>query len=131
ERTTLDDRADEAVAAYRERMDAFMLQDGAAAALALVAEANAFVGDRAPWKLAKDPERAAELDAVLASLVRTLAVSTALLSPFMPVKMAELWGALGSPEPVPALHAVTAISPAGWTVRAGGVLFPRPDLVSA
>jgi methionyl-tRNA synthetase len=131
ERTPLDGRADEAVATYRERMDAFMLQDGAAAALALVAEANAFVGDRAPWKLAKDPEKAAELDAVLASLVRTLAVTASLLSPFMPVKMAELWGVLGAPEQIPALDAVTGLSPTGWAVRAGGVLFPRPDLVSA
>jgi hypothetical protein len=49
----------------------------------------------------------------------------------MPVKMAELWGVLGAPEQIPALDAVTGLSPTGWSVRAGGVLFPRPDLVSA
>jgi methionyl-tRNA synthetase len=130
EHTPLDASADAAIAEYREKMDAYRLQDGAAAALALVAEANAFVGARAPWKMAKDPEQAAELDSTLAALVRALAVATTLLTPFMPVKMAELWAALGAPDAVPALADVAALSPAGWKVTAGGVLFPRPELAA-
>jgi len=130
ERTELDARADEAVARYRERMDACRLHEGAAAVIALVSDANAFVGDRAPWALAKDPARAAELDAVLASLVRTLGVVSVLLSPFMPGKMAELWGRLGSGAEPPLLDAVEGLDAAGWSVDAGGVLFPRPELAA-
>lgn len=130
-RTPLDERAEATIAAYREAMDACFLQDGAAAALDLVAEANAFVGERAPWKLAKDPEQAAELDATLAALVRALAVAATLLGPYMPMKMAELWEALGAPEAMPLLADLGALSPAGWRVKAGGVLFPRPELIAA
>lgn len=126
ERTTLDDRADSLVERYRDRMDGLLLHEGAAAALELVGEANAFVGDRAPWKLASDADRAEELDAVLASLVRTLAVAAALLSPFMPAKTRELRQRLGAPEGEPSLRQLGSIDPAGWRVNPGEPLFPRP-----
>ncbi|HEX6069695.1 MAG TPA: methionine--tRNA ligase [Longimicrobiaceae bacterium] len=128
--TDLDRAADEAIARYREKMDALLLHEGAAAALELVSAANSFVGDRAPWKLARDPERAAELDAVLASLARALAVSAALLTPFMPAKMEELWRQLGAPEPRPSLDGLVGLTAAGWGVRKGDVLFPRAELAA-
>lgn len=127
-RTELDRHADACVARYRTAMDALLLHDGAASAFEIVSAANRFVGEQAPWKLAKDPERAAELDAALASLVRALALSAVLLSPFMPAKMEELWRRLGSGGESPALDALPALDPAGWSVAAGEVLFPRPDL---
>jgi methionyl-tRNA synthetase len=132
ERTELDARIDAAVRRYEERMELLLLHDGAAAAIALVSEANAFVGDRAPWKLAKDPGRAAELDATLASLMRALGAAATLLSPFMPEKMAELWARLGAPAGgMPRLDGLPALDAAGWTVQAGGVLFPRPEPANA
>ena len=127
-RTTLDDAVDGAVARYREKMDEYLLHEGAAAALELVSVANAFVGEQAPWKLAKDPERAAELDAVLASLARALAVSAVLLTPYMPSKAAELWRQLGAPRQLPTLDELPSLGTAGWRVQKGDVLFPRPDL---
>ena len=130
ERTTLDTHADACVARYREAMDANLLHEGAAAAFEIVSAANRFVGDRAPWKLAKDPQKAAELDATLASLVRSLGIAAVLLVPFMPGKMAELWGRLGTGGEMPLLDALPSLDPAGWTVSAGEVLFPRPDLAA-
>lgn len=130
-RTELDDTAAAAVEAYGRAMDACLLHEGAAAAFRLVSAANAFVGQREPWKAAKDPARAEELDATLASLVRALAVSAVLLSPFMPGKTAELWRRLGGPE-MPGLDGLVGLDPAGWTVLPGGdVLFPRPELAAA
>ncbi|MBA2572077.1 MAG: methionine--tRNA ligase, partial [Gemmatimonadetes bacterium] len=97
--------------------------------LGLVAEANGFVDAAAPWKLAREPERAADLDAALRSLIRALAVTAALLFPFMPEKMSELWSRLGAGEAaMPLLDDVVALEPAGQQVQAGGVLFPRPEL---
>jgi methionyl-tRNA synthetase len=58
-------------------------------------------------------------------------VAAALLAPFMPEKMQELWTALGAPTPLPTLDELANLSPAGWRVQAGGVLFPRPELVAA
>src|SRR5690606_22603373 len=101
--TDLDAVTDAAIADYRRRMDACLLHEGAATAIGLVSAANAFVGDRAPWALAKDPARAGELDQVLASLARSLAVSAVMLTPYMPERMAELLRQLGAPEETPLL----------------------------
>lgn len=130
-RTALDEAAERAVARYRERMDALLLHEGAAAAFSLVSEANGFVGSQAPWTLAKDPARADELDATLAALVRALAVVAVLLSPFMPAKMAELWSRLGGGAAArPSLDELPRLDPAGWRTTTGEVLFPRPELLA-
>jgi methionyl-tRNA synthetase len=128
-RTALDERADATIAAYAERMDAFRLHEGLATVFELIAEANVFVETQAPWKLAKDAEKAAELDATLASLIRALAVAAALLTPFMPEKATELWRRLGTRlDAPPLLDRLAALAPAGWHVERGDVLFPRPEL---
>jgi methionyl-tRNA synthetase len=128
-RTTLDAQADAAVAEYRAAMDANLLHHGAAAAFRLISAANGFVQETTPWKLAKDEAQAAELDSVLASLVRTLGIGAVLLSPFMPEKMGGLWTRLGSGwDEMPLIDALASLDPAGWTVAAGDVLFPRAEL---
>jgi methionyl-tRNA synthetase len=131
ERTPLDDAADAAIRTYLERMDALALHEGAAAAMRLAGEANAFVGARAPWKLAKEPDRAGELDATLASLTRTLGVLAVLLSPFMPARMGSLWDRLGSGVGMPSLDALPLLDATGWTAAPGEVLFPRPELAAS
>jgi len=129
--TALDEHTEAAIARYDEVMDAFLLHEGAAAAMALVAEANAFGGEVAPWKRAKDPEKAAELDSALASLVRAIGVAATLLSPYMPSKMAELWSRLGSGSAeMPRLDVLSGMRASGWAVQAGEVLFPRPELAA-
>jgi methionyl-tRNA synthetase len=56
---------------------------------------NRYVEEQAPWKLAKDPEQAAKLDTVLASLAEGLRVVTVLLHAYMPETTERLMGALG------------------------------------
>ena len=92
-----------------------------------VARGNEYVDRQAPWKLAKDPTRRGELEAVLATLVRQLARQAVLVAPFMPGKAAELWAQLGGPGEVSAqrLDAVGRIEPAGWRVHKGASLFPK------
>ncbi|HEX8361552.1 MAG TPA: methionine--tRNA ligase, partial [Longimicrobium sp.] len=109
----IDGKVAETLAAYRRAMEAGLLHDGAAAAMGLVAAANGFVQAVAPWKLAKDPAREAELHAALAALVRALAVSATLLSPFMPVKMEELWVRLGSGRTLPRFDELEALAVGG------------------
>jgi methionyl-tRNA synthetase len=128
--TRLDERAGQAIAKYRDRMDRYLLHEGAASAFEIVSEANGFVESRAPWKLAKDPASADDLDATLTSLVRAIATVAVLLYPFMPDKMARLWHSLGAPRAIPGLEECRAIDPKGWAVEKGAVLFPRPELAS-
>jgi methionyl-tRNA synthetase len=56
---------------------------------------NRYVDEQAPWKLAKDEERAADLDRVLASLAEGLRVVTVLLHPWIPDRAGQLLEALG------------------------------------
>jgi methionyl-tRNA synthetase len=59
---------------------------------------NRYVEEQAPWTLAKDPERAAELDRVLASLAEALRVIAVLLHPWMPESSGRLLEALAAPQ---------------------------------
>jgi len=129
--TGLDGDGVTATARYRDRMDRLLLHEGAAAAFDLVSQANSFVESRAPWKLARDPALASELDDTLSSLVRALAVTSTLLYPFMPGKMGHLWEQLGSRRHLPRLDEIAAVDPTGWSVARGAVLFPRPETPAA
>jgi methionyl-tRNA synthetase len=130
-RTPLDEFTDSVVGRYSDSMDSLLLHEGSAAAFQAVSQANAFVGERAPWKLAKDPSLASELDETLASLVRTIAVVATLLAPFMPSKAADLWERLGTGrESFPGIDEIVALDAAGWNTATGEVLFPREELLS-
>ena len=120
------------VAEYHACMDGtrgYLPNDALAALWRVVARANAYVQERQPWALAKDPARADELDAVLGTLVRQLALVAVAVSPVMPGKAAELWAALGGPGEVAsqrfAADGGLAVDPVGWAVRKGAGLFPR------
>jgi len=58
---------------------------------------NRYVEEQAPWTLAKDEARAADLDRVLASLVEGVRVVTVLLTPYLPQTSETLLAALGRP----------------------------------
>jgi methionyl-tRNA synthetase len=131
-RSELDTQVDSIVERYSNRMDRLMLHEGAALAMEAVSEANGFVGARAPWKLAKEESRAAELDETLASLVRTLGIVATILSPFMPGKSAEIWRRLGTGSPtLPSLQDLQHLDPAGWATSPGDILFPRVELAAS
>ena len=110
-----------------------------------VARANAYVDRKAPWKLAKDPEKRTELEQTLWSLARSLAMQSIHLAPFIPRKAEELWEQLGAPgqagecrifaeNPTQPLlkfaggAATQPLDPAGWRVRKGVPLFPKESL---
>jgi methionyl-tRNA synthetase len=59
---------------------------------------NRYVEEQAPWTLAKDPGRAAELDRVLASLAEALRVIAVLLHAWMPESSGKLLDALAAPQ---------------------------------
>jgi methionyl-tRNA synthetase len=117
-----------AVEDYRLAMDAWRLHEGAAAAMGLAREANAFVEQRAPWKLAKDPSLSEDLDDTLAALARALVTLAVLLHPFMPGKSLEIWKRVGGSGPLPGLEGAAQAEPGGWEVAEGEVLFPRAEL---
>jgi methionyl-tRNA synthetase len=127
--TPLESAARETVAAYTRAMDAQEVQEGAALVIELASRANRYVEETAPWKLAK-AQRDADLDVVLASLVRTVARLAVLSAPFIPLKAETIWSALGAPAPR-ALRAVrladiAELSVTGQRVSNPPPLFPKP-----
>jgi methionyl-tRNA synthetase len=125
--TSIDRRANDALDVYRDAMDGFLLHKGIAAAMDLANAGNGFIEEQAPWALAKDESKAAELDATLAALARTLGRLAMLLVPFMPSKMSELWQALGQGDSISGLDAYAALDFAGVTVDKSAVLFPKAE----
>jgi methionyl-tRNA synthetase len=106
-------------------MDSYRLHDGIEAAMTIVREANGYVDRSQPWKLAKDPEAAGELDAVLGSLVRALVCTAVALSPFMPGKCEEIWRRLGGDGELPGPDRIHDRLPRQIPQAGAGVLFPR------
>jgi methionyl-tRNA synthetase len=59
---------------------------------------NRYVEEQAPWKLAKDPARADDLDRVLRTLAEGLRVVSVLLHPYLPDSTERLLATLGAPD---------------------------------
>ena len=121
--------AQETIGAYGRAMDAYDVQQGAALVIELASHANRYVEETAPWKLAK-AKHDAELDRVLANLVRTVARLAVLAAPFVPVKAREMWNALGADRPLERVRRADLVNlvTAGWAVAKPAPLFPKaPD----
>jgi methionyl-tRNA synthetase len=95
---------------------------------ALVDEANRYVDTTAPFKLAKDPARSAELDAVLYNLAETCRILAVLLWPFLPSTSGKIYAQLGLPSsPAKLTEATWGKLTAGHAIGEPTGLFPRKD----
>jgi methionyl-tRNA synthetase len=117
-------------AAYHAAMDGsrgYLLDEALKAVWQTVSRGNEYVDRQAPWKLAKDPARRAELEETLATLTRQLMRQAIALAPFMPGKAQELWRQLGAPGEVAEVPfaQLDNLNPTGWRVAKGAPLFPK------
>ena len=92
--------ADRAVHDYRAGMQVHALHEGAAAAFGLISAANNFIAEKEPWKLAKSPDNAAELNGVLWDLSEAVRIAATLLLPIMPASSSEILRRLGDDRPI-------------------------------
>ncbi len=95
-----------------------------------VAELNRTVDLRAPWVLAKDPERRGELSAVLYDLLEGLRLTALYLAPFLPETSGKILEALGVPAGISILsyreHGVFGLEKI-YRVQETGSLFIKRD----
>jgi methionyl-tRNA synthetase len=126
--TPLDEAGRKAVAAYRQAMDRCDLRGGAESAWELVATANLYIQQVAPWTLAKEG-RQAELEVALAALARALYRLAVLAEPFMPGKAAIIRASLGMEEARADWESLEAPPVGGLETRRPEVLFPKPASV--
>jgi methionyl-tRNA synthetase len=119
-----------ALADFRDAFERYELEEGIEAAWAIIRRANRLVEEQAPWNLAKDPERAADLDRLLGSLAVALQHTALLLYPVMPVKAAQVWETLRltpalAEARLPASGTLLAPPPTGVPLGESKPLFPR------
>lgn len=125
--STLAAAAEAACTGYREAMERLALHEAAAAAFRLVSATNEFVATSQPWALAKDPERGADLTAVLYDAAEAVRIAGTLLRPFMPASAAEILRRMGETTPVDQLR----LDDTAWRVDGikqvanAGPLWPR------
>lgn len=95
----------------------------------LISRSNKYIDETAPWALAKDPSKAARLQAVMYNLAEVLRIVAILISPFMPVTAPKVWAQLGIGAALSNMRLNDAQHwgrlPAGTTVTKPEPIFPR------
>ena len=94
-RYALRERAADVVDRYRVAMDQQQLHVGMALAFELVDATNELITRSEPWALAKDPDRAADLDQVLFEASEAVRIAAVLLWPAMPSSCDEILRRMG------------------------------------
>jgi methionyl-tRNA synthetase len=114
-----------------ERID---LQGAINATMTFVREVNNYVTEQAPWQLAKDDAKAADLDRVLYATAESLRAVAVLLNPVMPKASATLWHSLGAEAGLGPLSEQRVQDAARWgqlpvgaVVTKSEPLFPRVE----
>jgi methionyl-tRNA synthetase len=127
--TNLQADAEQAVTKAAAHLRAHELQAALVATWELVNRGNLYVEQTQPFRMAKDPAQAAQLDAVLYSLVESCRILAVMLAPFLPDTARRIYQQLRIDG-----------SPADWSQTRWGVLqpghqvgspeplFPRRDL---
>ena len=82
-------------ARYEEQMEKYAFQSALAEVFAVIARANKYIDETAPWVLAKNEETKPRLARVLYNLAETLRLCTVLLTPFMPTACEKIFEQLG------------------------------------
>jgi len=102
------------------------LHEAVALPVELARQANGFIDETAPFKLAKDPAQATRLDAVLHLAAQHIYTAVVALLPVMPTKAREALGQLGIDPAGKTLDELFAADlPAGQAFGEGTPLFPK------
>jgi methionyl-tRNA synthetase len=126
----LEATAREAIAGLESSLEQCHLPEALASLWKLVSRANKYVDERAPWALAKNPARAAELAGVLYDLAESLRLTAAALVPFLVETPERIYEQLGlDPSAVRATPWDEAVKwgglRPGTAIHRGEPLFPR------
>jgi len=93
----------------------------------VVNRSNALVDASAPWKLAKDPEQAERLDAVLSVLLLSARTAATMLLPILPEPASEILSQLNL-EAEPFAGSASPALPEGYRCGEPKPVFPRLEL---
>jgi methionyl-tRNA synthetase len=98
---------------------------------ALITVADKLIVERAPWKLAKDPDAVELLDRTLYTVAEVLRVCCGLLTPVLPGPIAKIWQQMGFETESDTIRVADlhwGHLKAGQQLRATEAVFPRLDV---
>lgn len=106
------------------------ISDGLEKIFKVIARANKYIDENAPWVLAKDEDQKIRLATVLYNLLDAIRRCTILLSPVMPTTATKIFEQIGADETNTAWDdaATYGALKADVTVTKGEVLFPRIEI---
>ena len=115
---------------YAGHMDKFAPQQAVAEVLKVIARANKYIDETAPWQLAKDEANKTRLATVMYNLLEAIRICTVLLQPVMPESCAKIFDQIGAAADQRDWASAAAFGglSADVTVVKGDTLFPRIDL---
>ncbi len=116
---------------YGGQMEKFQFQNALEEVFKVIARANKYIDENAPWALAKDMEaNGVRLGTVLYNLLETVRICTVLLTPFMPESCEEIFAQIGAGADAQTWDSAArwGVLPAQVQVRKGKNLFPRIDM---
>ena len=119
---------------YKAAMERYAFQDALAEVFKVVARANKYIDETAPWALAKDMDaNGARLATVMYNLLETTRICGVLLTAFMPESMTKLFAQIGADEAGQTWESAAAWGTLSQTasVTKGENLFPRVDAEQA
>jgi methionyl-tRNA synthetase len=120
----------DAVAAF----DALEFTRGLEAIWVLLSKLDKFIVERAPWKMARQPEAQPDLDATLYTAAEALRIATVLLAPVLPQSTPKIWTQLGMTEPLESVRLATLAwgqLPSGQKIGEVSGVFPRIEAAPA
>jgi methionyl-tRNA synthetase len=118
-----------AAAKVEAQMDKFAFNMALEEIWTVVRRANKYIDEKAPWILAKDEEKKAELDTVMHNLAEALRIVSILIYPFMHTTSKEIRKQMGLWfSDVVWEDAFTFDMMYGEQVKKGNAIFPRLDI---
>ncbi len=112
-----------------KQMDKFAFNMALEEIWIVVRRANKYIDEKAPWVLAKDPEKKAELDTVLKNLAEAIRIISILIYPFMHTTSKEIRKQMGLwYSDVVWEDAFEFEMMYGEQVKKGNAIFPRLDI---
>jgi methionyl-tRNA synthetase len=128
------DAARRTIADVVAAFDALEFTRGLEAIWVLLSRLDKFIVERAPWKMARQPEAQAELDATLYTAAEALRIATVLLTPVLPESAPKIWAQLGMTAPLASVR-LDALAwgqlPPGQKIGEVSGVFPRIDAAPA
>ena len=121
--------AEKTIIAYEALSDDLKVTEAYEAVMELISNANKYIQDSAPWALAKEEDKKAELESVMYHLVNVIYIAGMLMSPILVESSPKIFDQLGIPEELRKYECIKAFGQLkGITTHKGEILFPRLDV---